>query len=267
MTSRVAPSTSRDAGASPLLDRFALAGQVAVVASDGSALGCEVSMALADAGAIVAVACPDDRARRSLTAAFAADGPPALVAVVDLTDHAAVDAFAAEVGESLGQPAVAVFVAVRPPPVTFCDQELDAVWEGLEGVCVRFFHFVQRFGAALCEGGQGSIVNVLAPATMRGSLPGAVHIATRGLLAQLTRGLAIELARHGVRVNSLEPTPSAGGDGNGFEVPESIVRRVPQRRLLEPGDVGPAVVFLASEASRFITGASLVIDGGARAKL
>ena len=117
-------------------------------------------------------------------------------------------------------------------------------------------------------GGGGSIVNVASMSGLVANVPQsqASYNATKAGVIQLTKSLAVEWARHGIRVNSISPgymdTPMARPHFDDPKVGGVWMDRIPMGRAGRPEELGPAVVFLASGASSYVTGSNLIIDGG-----
>jgi NAD(P)-dependent dehydrogenase (short-subunit alcohol dehydrogenase family) len=119
--------------------------------------------------------------------------------------------------------------------------------------------------AMIAAGTPGSIVNVASILAHRVAGHTAAYAASKAGLVQLTRALALEWARHGIRVNALCPGYIETEINRAFfatEPGQALIRRVPQRRLGQPGDLDGALLLLASDLGRFITGADLAVDGG-----
>jgi NAD(P)-dependent dehydrogenase (short-subunit alcohol dehydrogenase family) len=236
-----------------------LAGRVAVVTGALGKLGPVWRRALADAGATVAGL--DLRA---------GDGAEA----ADVTDRAAVEAAFARIAERVGTPTVLVNNAgidQPPDPDAAGDETLEAFQRTLGVNLTGTFNVTQVFGAAMIAGGGGSIVNIgslyasIAPEPhfydhMPGFVKPAAYSASKAGVVQLTRYFARLWGPHGVRVNAISPGGVAGGQDEQFLA--KYTARVPLRRMAEPEDLVGPLVFLASDASRYVTGHELKVDGG-----
>ncbi len=129
------------------------------------------------------------------------------------------------------------------------------------------FHCCQSAVAVMQSHGGGAIVNFASDAGRVGSSGEAVYSATKGGVIAFTKTLAREVARHGIRVNCVSPGPTdtallaqvADASPN---LRESLARSIPMRRIGEPADLAPAVVFLAGDGARYITGQTLSVSGG-----
>jgi NAD(P)-dependent dehydrogenase (short-subunit alcohol dehydrogenase family) len=245
-----------------VLDRFRLGGRVAIVTGGSRGLGRVMAQALAEAGASVAVT-----ARTAESAEAAAKGIPGAVGLaVDVTKPAEVEAMVARTLEAFGRVDVLVNNAginIRGPieelPESAWDDVIDTNLKG-PWLCCRAVarHFKSQKS--------GRVVNV---SSMLGevSLPDRTpYASSKGGLTLMTKTLALEWAPHGITVNALCPGPFKT-EINTVLLNDPAVRaawqaRIPIGRWGEPEELGPAVVFLASEASSFMTGATLFIDGG-----
>lgn len=245
------------------MDRFRLDGRTALVTGASRGIGAAVAVALDAAGARVAVMARDrsrlDEVARSLT-----NDPVVLAA--DLADPASPARLAAEARGALGHVDILVnnaAAAVRAPTT-----DLDAALvDMLFAVNVRApLLLIAALIPAMAEHGHGSIVNLSSVSGLVGTPNRAAYAATKGAIDAATRSLARELGPLGIRVNSVAPgvvdTDLWARNKAVPGVVESIEAQTPLGRWGRPDDVADVVVFLASDAARFVTGATLCADGG-----
>ena len=247
--------------------QFDLTGQVALVTGAARGIGRAISLALARAGADVALGFRDVRADNGVPAGIEALGRQALPLQMDVTVleqiSGAVEKTVARFGrlDILGNNAGA---AVVSPPEEVTEADYD--YQFNLNVKSAFFAS-QPAGRVMMRQGGGNIINVSSQAGFV-ALPGVpVYCVTKAALVHLTRCLAVEWGKHGIRVNAVAPTFIATpGNQKVLADPEfraDVIERIAAlHRIGKPMDVAGAVVFLASPAASMITGHTLVIDGG-----
>jgi NAD(P)-dependent dehydrogenase (short-subunit alcohol dehydrogenase family) len=249
-----------------VLKSFGVPDRVAVVTGGNRGLGRAFAHALGEAGASVAILARDAAASSAVVGELAAKGVRAAAYTADMTDRSAVADAADRIRSDFEQVDILVNNAgtcIHRPALEVTDAEWrDVIDTNLTGV----WHGCQVFGAAMVEARRGTIVNV-------GSMSGQIvnrpqwqpaYNASKAAVHHLTKSLAAEWAPFGVRVNAVAPG-YVRTDMSPIERPDYAVRWIgdaPQQRAAEPGEIAPAVVFLASPASSFMTGSVLVIDGG-----
>lgn len=244
------------------------AASAVVVTGGASGIGRATCLALAEAGRPVAVWDIDATgARRTAIRCVESHGVPALAIGVDVADTAALPAAVERSLSSLGRVGGLVHSAGvgGPAPVTALD---DQLWESVLGVNLRAAAMLTRsLHHALCEAGPGSaVVYISSIEGLVGNTWMAAYCASKAGLLGLTRSAAHTLGPDGIRVNSVCPgavdTPLLAPL---LELPgtrESLERRTPLGRLAQPEDVARVVRFLLSEDAAYVTGTSLVVDGG-----
>jgi NAD(P)-dependent dehydrogenase (short-subunit alcohol dehydrogenase family) len=242
-----------------------LDGEIAVVTGVSKGIGRAIAEVLADAGARVA-ATHHDAGVCARVAAELGDGHAGIA--LDVTRRDSIEAAAQEVAATLGEPTVLVNNAginrIAPADV-LGDEDWQAV---LDVNLTGLFTACQVFGARMLHAGRGSIVNIGSISGAEVGMPGrAPYAASKAAVVGLTRVLAIEWASRGVRVNVIEPgavrTPMlVRAIADGIVDERALLERIPAGRLAEPMDVARAALFLASPDSSFVTGQTLVVDGG-----
>jgi NAD(P)-dependent dehydrogenase (short-subunit alcohol dehydrogenase family) len=250
------------------MNLFDLSGKTAIVTGGGKGIGRQMAQGLAEGGANL-VLCARKAERCEQTAAELEElGVKALGLGCDVRDPDQVQAVVARTVAEFG----AVDVLVNNAGVVWGATPEDMPLEGWQKVVdvnlTGVFLFSQAAGRTMIERGGGSIVNIASVAGLHGAPPEIVNTvvyhATKGGVIAFTRDLAWKWAAHGIRVNAIAPGwfPS---DMSKFVLDlagEELIRRVPLGRFGGPEDLKGPVVFLASDAAAYVTGHTLVVDGG-----
>lgn len=243
-----------------------LSGRVALVTGASSGIGHHFAQTLARAGARVAIGARRSEKLESLAAEIAEAGGRALPLRLDVTDRDSVAAAFAHAETELGTPDIIVNnagVTIDRPSLEQDEEEWDRVVDtDLKGAWLVACEGARRLVAA--EKG-GSIINVASILGLLGTPRVAAYTAAKAGLINLSRSLAIEWARHDIRVNALCPGYIITDLNREFlegAVGEKLARRIPQRRFGQASDLDGPLLLLASDASRWMTGSALVVDGG-----
>jgi NAD(P)-dependent dehydrogenase (short-subunit alcohol dehydrogenase family) len=153
------------------------------------------------------------------------------------------------------------------PFLEFSDEEVRGL---VEVNLMSALALTRLVGERMIENGSGSIINMSSIYAHVGAPGASVYCATKGALSAVTRALAVEWARHGVRVNCICPgwveTDLIRGYVPDEATAEAAKRQIPFRRFAAPSEIAPLAVYLASEESSYITGQDLIIDGGQTAR-
>jgi gluconate 5-dehydrogenase len=265
-----APAPEAKGTMAGVLGSFRLDGKVALVTGAGRGLGRAMAIALAAAGADVAVCDIDSSDLGVVESEIRAAGRRALANVSDIATAAAAEALVGDIASRLGALDVLVNnagVTSRSPFEELPEDDWERVMRvNLGGV----FHGCQQAARQFIrQGGGGAIVNVASISGLVGNRGGdnSHYCASKGGVIALTRSLAVEWARHRIRVNAIAPgyfvTPMT--DRLKQRDPafyQELIGRVPLGRFGDPSELAGAVVFLSSQASAFVTGQVLVVDGG-----
>jgi NAD(P)-dependent dehydrogenase (short-subunit alcohol dehydrogenase family) len=235
---------------------FRLDGRVAVVTGASRGIGAAIASGLAGAGAAV------------LGLSRTGAAPPSVTPLrCDLADTTAVSGAFDAIKRTVGRVDVLVNAAAisLPPPNTAAD-ELARLRSTLEVDLVGAYAAVLAVRPLMAPGGRGSIVNVTSINSVRGFPDNPGYVAAKAGLAGLTRALAVDLADDGIRVNALAPgyvrTAMTEGSYSKPELNEQRRRHTVLGRWGAPEDMVGAAVFLASDASAYLTGQELFVDGG-----
>jgi len=248
-----------------MAETFDLTGKTALVTGASQGLGAGFAATLARAGAKVALAARQTGKLAELQGAIEAAGGSAHAIAMDVTDAASVRAGFDAAEAALGPVDVLVNnagIAIPKPFLEVTEDDWDAVLDtNLKGC----FLAGQEAARRMAGRGGGSIINIASVLGQQVIGHLASYCASKAALIQLTKSMGLELARVGVRVNALAPgyveTPINAGFFHG-PAGEKLVKGIPQRRLGRPDDLDGALLLLASDASRYMTGTVLTVDGG-----
>ena len=254
-----------------ILNRFSLAGKTALVTGGGSGIGRSFCRALGEAGAKVAVADIDESTATEAAAELESQGITAMPLRCDVTAESEVTAAVNRVASEWGRLTIAFNNAGIAMWQGSLDMTLDQ-WRRMMAINLEAVYLCAREEAkVMSRAGYGKIINTASMSAHIVNTPqkqAAYNTSKAGVL-HLTRSLAAEWAEHGIRVNSISPgytkTPLVA---EVLETPEgkSILPRwlekIPMARLAVPEDLQGAAVFLAGEASDYMTGSDILIDGG-----
>jgi 3-oxoacyl-[acyl-carrier protein] reductase len=243
-----------------------LAGRVAVVTGGSRGIGAETARALARNGAAVAVIGRDEQALSAVTASIAAARGRALAVRADCTVQAEVDRAAARIAQELGPVDIlAPFAGGNGMPVPTVAETATHWREVVESDLTATFLCVRAFLPAMVDRHRGSIITMSSAAARQAAQSNAAYAAAKAGVIALTRHLAAEAGPHGVRVNCIAPSAIENERMRTWTTEEQrreLAASFPLRRIGQPGDVAAAALFLASDASSWITGVTLDIAGG-----
>ena len=245
---------------------FGLDGKVALVTGASSGLGDRFARALALAGARVLVCARREDRLRALVEDIARDGGKAAAVRLDVTDEIAVgeafDAAEAAFGPVdilVNNAGIAIMGSVIETPVE--------EWDEVINVNLRAAFLVAREGARrmVAQGAGGSIINIASILSSFGTKGGAAYCASKGGVAQLTRTMALELARHDIRVNAIAPGYFVSEMNDEYfetEAAKRMIQGIPMRRVADPSELDAALLTLAGPGGSYITGSIVTVDGG-----
>jgi len=247
-----------------------LSGKVAIVTGGAQGIGRGIALALAAAGAAVTVADLNDEVGAATAAAIAARGAESLYVHADVAQEADVRALVDATVARFGRLDIVVnnagVVAVQTVETSSVED-----WDRVMAVNVRSIFLTTRFALPhLRTAGGGAILNVASVSSFVAQQGTPAYCASKGAVLMLTKALALDYGREGIRVNCLCPgitdTPMLRYHARHAADPDAHLaqrlERVPTGEMLYPEDMGKAAVFLCSDEATGITGASLVVDGG-----
>lgn len=247
-------------------DMFNLKGRAALVTGASSGLGTQFARALADNGAsVVLVARRADRLK-ALKDEIEAKGGKAIAAEADVTDRAAMTRAFDAAEKAFGTVTILVNnagIAHGGRAVEMSPEEWRKVLStNLDSV---FFWAQEASRRILAAKKQGAIVNIASVLGLAVSKGAVAYAAAKAGVVQVTKALAVELAFKGVRVNAIAPgwfVTEMNDDYLSGEAGDAIKREIPMGRFGNPGDLDGALLLLVSDAGSYITGATVVVDGG-----
>jgi 3-oxoacyl-[acyl-carrier protein] reductase len=243
-----------------------LAGKVAVVTGGSRGIGAAAAAALAASGVAVAVVGRDQQALAAVTSSIESDGGRAVHIAADCTIASDMDRLVSAVAEHLGPvDIVAAFAGGNGMPVP-TEQETPEHWrEVVDADLTSMFVTVRAFLPQLAERRRGVIVTMSSAAARQAAQSSAAYAAAKAGVIAFTRHVAGEFAGRGIRANCVAPSAVENDRMRTWmtaEQRENLGRSFPLGRLGQPSDVTAATLFLASDASSWITGATLDIAGG-----
>jgi len=243
-----------------------LAGKVAVVTGASRGIGAATARALADNGARVALVGRDRVALDAVARDIRRSRGEALVVRADCTIDAEVDAMAGAVHDGLGAPDILVAFAGGGGMPVATAEETGAHWrEVVEGDLTPTFLTARAVLPAMIDRGRGAIVTMSSAAARQAARSGAAYAAAKAGVIAFTRHIAGEYGPAGVRANCVAPSAiehERPRQWTTAEVRRELAASFPLRRLGQPEDVAEATLYLASDASSWITGVTLDISGG-----
>ena len=242
-----------------------LKGKTALVTGAGRGIGQAIALAFAREGARVAVADIDPRTAAA-TARRIGRPPRALPLMMDVADAASVHAGFAALDSLWGRLDIAVTNAAIEPIVPFLELSEDT-WDRIIDVNLKGTFLVAQAAARRMARRRRGVIITLSSVNAEVARPeSAAYAASKGGVRQLTKAMAIGLAPHGIRVNAIGPgTVVTGLTRHLLGNPkwrEAVYLRTPLQRVAQPREIAQVAVFLASDASSYMTGSTVYVDGG-----
>jgi len=243
---------------------FDLTGKLALVTGASSGLGRRFAEVLVDAGARVGIAA---RRRDRLETLAAAHQGRMIPVEMDVTDPGSVNAGIDALSAAAGQPvSILVNNAGIADPTGFLKAGRRNTEEVFATNTLAVFELAQAISRRLVEAGVGgSIINIASIAGLRAMGGAAAYAASKAAVAHMTKVQALELARHGIRVNAIAPGYVETELNQGFlrsAAGQALIQRIPMQRTGQPHELDALLLLLASDRSSFMTGAVVPVDGG-----
>ncbi|MCC6423095.1 MAG: SDR family oxidoreductase [Phycisphaerales bacterium] len=243
-------------------------GQIAIVTGSASGIGRATALRLANEGAIVVAIDRDEAALRRL----AGENKQIQSAPCDVTDHANLERIIAQTLQSHSR----IDILVNNAGMSYYERHLDSTldhWRKTQAINVEAMYLLAKLVVpAMVDRRYGRIVNVASTQALAAEAVTGAYAASKGAIAAWTRSLAVDLAEYGILVNCIAPgcTHTAMSNVNGVDetttpdFQEWYVRRrkIPLARAADPAEIANAIYFLCGDQCTYITGHTLVVDGG-----
>ena len=249
------------------MELFDLKEKVAIVTGGNRGIGFAIAGGLAKAGATVVIANRNADAGKKAALSIRNDGFSATSISADVAQKKSVENLVARVLEDFGRIDILVNsagVIDRGPVENFTEEQYDYIMDiNLKGL----FFCCQLVGKEMIKHGRGKIINISSNVSQVIQAGRVVYAASKAGVSHLTRGLALEWAKYNINVNAIGPGPTITELNKKYfeENPADLQERIdsiPMARLGDPIDLVGAAIFLASDASNYVTGQTLLVDGG-----
>jgi len=249
-----------------VLEAFKLDGKVAIVTGAGRGLGKAMSLALAEAGADVVGAARNVREIEQTSKEITHLGRKSIAIPTDITSFRMVNDMVRKTMEEFGKIDILVNnsgIAIPKPFISTNEEEWNRV---LSTNLTGMFLCTRAVGQFMIQQRSGKIINIASDVGVRGYRNFVSYCVSKAGVIQLTRALALEWAPYNIHVNAIGPgtfyTDLNAAALQDDKTREEMLRRIPLRRYGQPKELGPLVVYLASQASDFMTGETIFIEGG-----
>lgn len=252
--------------ATSTLERFRLDGKTALVVGGNKGLGQAMALGLAAAGADVCIASRGPDGHGETAEAIAKLGRRGIAIAVDVTEEEQVKEMVTRIIDSFGRIDVLVNSQGTVHLQSIAEFDTEA-WQKVIDVNLKsVFLCCKHVGQVMLNQGKGKIINISSVRGFQGRLQDAAYAPSKGAVNQLTHSLAIEWGPKGINVNALAPVFTLTAISEPFlkdrAKSEWVLGRIPMKRFGQLDDLFGPIVFLASEASNFVNGHVLLVDGG-----
>ena len=241
------------------------ANKIAIVTGAGNGIGIAIATRLAAEGASVVLADKEEDAAKKVSGQIVASGGKAAACKVDICRPELVEAMVAFARDRFGPAHIMINNAGIGGQKHFLEPQLDTLHKMLETNIVGTFLCAQAAARDMVALGGGAIVNFSSHSGFLGSSGRAAYAASKAGIIGMTRVMAVDLAQHNIRVNTVAPGTVATErikQSHNDERRETWLRSIPLARYGEPEDMAAAALFLASDDASYITGQTIAVDGG-----
>ena len=243
---------------------FDLSGRVALITGSTQGLGEATARVLAERGAHVIISSRNREACEEVAAGFRDSGLRAEGFACNIGHEAAIEAIYGHLAKTHGRLDILVNNAVLSPWRTIEDTDRALLLKALETNMAGYWYMSTGAVRMMKAQAKGSIINISSIAAVRPTVMLALYATFKTALYGMTKSFALEFGEFGIRVNAILPGLFDTELADAFtpEQKQEVMSKTPLRRLGRPNEIGHAALFLASDASAYITGTSLVVDGG-----
>ncbi len=251
-----------------VMDKFKLQGRVALVTGAGRNLGKEIALTLAEAGADVVVTSRTLSEIEKTAEEIKGKGRRTLAAFMDVTNFSQVEEVVQRAVSEFGRIDILVNNSGARSFKSVLDISEEEWREVIDTNLTGAFFCCKAVGPLMIRQGGGRVINISSRSGLRGRANRSAYCASKGGLIQLTRALALEWAPYNILVNAVAPgmiNADLGPKVSGT-VQEKRIAGIPLKRIAELSEVVPLVLYLATEASSYVTGEVILIDGGMAAQ-
>lgn len=241
------------------------ADKIAIVTGAGNGIGRCIATRMAAEGAVVLVADKDAAAAQAVCSEINATGAKAAACEVDIRMPESIDAMFAFARSRFGPAHIVINNAGVGSQKHFVEPQMDVLHSMLQTNVVGTFLCAQGAARDMLTLGGGAIVNFSSHSGLLGSSGRAAYAASKSAIIGMTRVMAVDLAQHGIRVNTVAPGTVATErikKSHNDERREAWLRSIPMARYGEPDEIAAAALFLASDDASYITGQTIAVDGG-----
>ena len=250
-----------------LADRLDLSGKLALVTGASGGLGAHFAQTLSDAGATVILAARRLNRLQALELSFVERGRKAFSVAMDVTSPQSVDDAFEAIAVEFGRPADIIVNNSGIGQASWFQETSEEEWQSVIDTNLSGVWRVAKAAtnALITAGKPGTIVNISSITAYKPAMMNVPYSATKAAVDHMTRNMAVEAARHGIRVNAIAPgyyKTDINAEYLESEAGLKMAKRVPMRRFGQYEELDGALILLASDASSYMTGTTIIVDGG-----